>query len=280
MGLVGLAACAHVDPTPAPREAGPTFHLPDGRPLSLGDVGALAARHRFVVVGEVHDSPCDHQAQVLVLEALVQAGTLPVVALESVAVDQQEVLRRFSGRSLEPESLERALEWEATWGFPFELTEPLFAAARRHGLPLAALNLPRETIRQLGRNGLEGIAPALREQLPRLIPPPPAQVEALREVWRGHGASARGFDRFVLVQSAWDSQMAEQAIAWSRSLDRQVLILAGAGHVRYGWGIPHRLRTLLRGASVLTIVPAAGGEGGDLLFTCPMQPGRGDPSFW
>lgn len=199
-----MAACAHVHPTPA--EAGPAFHLADGRPLSLQEVGALAARHRFVVVGEVHDSPCDHQAQVAVLDALVQAGTRPVVALESVAVDRQEALDRFSSGSLEPDALEGALDWEAAWGFPFELTEPLFSATRRHGLPLAALNLPRETIRQLGRNGLEGIAPSLREQLPRLIPPPPAQVEALREVWRGHGASARGFDRFVLVQSAWDSQ--------------------------------------------------------------------------
>jgi uncharacterized iron-regulated protein len=272
----------------AQQEAGPAFHLPDGRPLSLEEVGALASRHRFVLVGEVHDSPCDHRAQVEVIDALVSAGTRPVVALESVAVDRQEALDRFASGAIDLQALERALDWEGTWGYPFELTAQVFTSARRHDLPLAALNLPNETIRQLGREGLEGISPPLREQLPRIVPPPPAQVNALREVWRGHGASARGFDRFVLVQSAWDSQMAERAIARSRALDRQVVILAGAGHVLHGWGIPHRLRTLLPGASVLTIVPASGGpsgtarpvgEGGDLLFTCPMQPGRGGASF-
>lgn len=276
---MGLVACAHVAPSGLDARTGPTFQRPDGAPLDLAEVGALAARHRFVVVGEVHDSPCDHQAQVEVVRALVEAGAHPVVGLESVSVDRQDVLDRFAARELPLDQLERSLDWPRTWGFPFELTAPLFALADRHGLPLAALNLSHGTIRRLGRDGLEGLPPAERAQLPRIVPPPPAQEAMLRSVWEAHGASARGFDRFTLVQSAWDSQMADQAIAWSRAHDRQVVVIAGAGHVRHGWGIPHRLRVLLPGTSVLTIVPLAGGEGGDLLFSCPMQPGRGSASL-
>lgn len=233
-----------------------------------------ATRHRFVVVGEVHDSPCHHAAQARILDLLAAAGTSPAVGMESVSVDRQEVLDRFHAGGVSVEGLGRALAWEETWGYHFSYSAPVFEAAARWGLPVVALNLPDEIVRQVGRQGLESLSPEARALLPRILPPPREQEATLREVWEAHGGTTgRGFDRFLLIQSLWDSQMAGAAIEASRRQDRQVVILAGGGHVRRGWGIPHRIRVLLPGAAVLEVMPWTGPgtdpSEADLFFDCP-----------
>lgn len=80
-------------------------------------------------------------------------------------------------------------------------------------------------------------------------------------------------ERFLAVQSAWDSKMAEAAVeAWDK-YERPLVILVGSGHVEHGWGIPSRLRGLDPGAGILTIAPWRGGEpvdplAADAFFHC------------
>ena len=88
-------------------------------------------------------------------------------------------------------------------------------------------------------------------------------------------ASAEGtarLERFLLIQSIWDSVMAEQAVKVRRSAGGPVVVLAGGGHVEKGYGIAHRLRVYDPGASVMTVMPYSGArpEGGaDLFFYSP-----------
>jgi hypothetical protein len=80
-------------------------------------------------------------------------------------------------------------------------------------------------------------------------------------------------ERFYLVQSIWDSKMAEQAVRLRKQFDWPVLVVAGAGHVEYGWGIAKRIRWFDPAARILTIVPWRGGEfdaeAGDVFFFSP-----------
>ena len=77
-------------------------------------------------------------------------------------------------------------------------------------------------------------------------------------------------DRFVLIQSLWDSTMAEQAVE-NRKFARQghiqgqplmprltMMILAGAGHVEYGYGIASRIKVLEPEARILLVMPFSG----------------------
>jgi uncharacterized iron-regulated protein len=71
------------------------------------------------------------------------------------------------------------------------------------------------------------------------------------------------FERFMLIQSLWDNTMAEQAREILRSREarrehrRPMVILAGGGHVEYGYGIAHRLRTIDPGARIVLVMPFA-----------------------
>ncbi len=87
-----------------------------------------------------------------------------------------------------------------------------------------------------------------------------AQPVPLRETTptkkpQGHGKIA--LQRFFKMQSVWDSFMAERAIALRSRYNRPVIILAGGGHVEYGYGIAYRLGKLDPKARVLLIMPFA-----------------------
>jgi len=247
------------------------FLLADGTPITAAQLAAATEGARYVLVGESHDSGCDHAAQAAVVRAL--AGREPVVGLEMVSTERQEVLDRFHRGAIGVDDLDGALAWRERWGLPFDLYRPIFEAAAEARLQVVALNVPREVARQVSQQGTAALPP----EVPELVPPLPEQEPMLRESFRAHGnGSEEAFERFVRVQSLWDTAMARAAIAWSHDLGRPVVILAGAGHVTNGWGIGHRLRHLDPGAGVAEVMPWRGTAPIDpaqaaLFFYCPAE---------
>lgn len=89
------------------------------------------------------------------------------------------------------------------------------------------------------------------------------------------------FERFLTVQSLWDTVMAENAVRVRSREGSPVVVLAGSGHVDYGWGIALRLAALDQGAEVLLVSPwrkhpaedPPSEDVGDVYFYCPLPPG-------
>ncbi|MGE4503986.1 MAG: ChaN family lipoprotein [Desulfovibrionaceae bacterium] len=258
------------------------FLSSSGERLSFHQALALAAGAEYVVLGEGHRNACDHDIQQRVARGLAEAGAKPgepgpAIGLEMVPANLQPVLDRFNAGEIAPEDLDRELDWNATWGYPYALFEPLFALAQERSLPVGALNVPRDTVRRLGEGGLESLTPEDREYVASsIIGQLPETVETLRAVFAMHEGlepSEERFERFVLVQSAWESTMAERAVALRERTGRPVLVLAGAGHVEGGDGIPRRIRLLDPGARVEAFVPVRDvydfAPGGQVAFYCP-----------
>ncbi|UZP66970.1 ChaN family lipoprotein [Desulfovibrio mangrovi] len=79
-------------------------------------------------------------------------------------------------------------------------------------------------------------------------------------------------DRFFLIQSLWDTAMAEQAIKAREETGNPVVILIGAGHVEFGWGMAHRIRKLRPESSVVFVTPWRGTE--------PVDPLEADMQYY
>jgi len=269
---------------PAAYEPG-QFLDAQGAPLDPAAVGEKAAGAAYVLIGESHPYPCDHLAQARVLEAMAQAGAPPVVGLEMVSLDRQDVLDRFNSGELGVDGLPAALDWDKTWGHPFEAYRPVFEAAKRLGLPLYALNAPREVARKAGKAGLKGLSPSERQGLPaRIIPVGAAQEAMLREIFDAHPFgkpkdAKAAWKSFLTVQALWDTTMAHRAVQARRLWDRPVAILAGGGHVERGWGIAARLAAIDPQGPRLLVMPWRGngqpdpGEA-DIFAYCPEPPRR------
>jgi uncharacterized iron-regulated protein len=242
----------------------------------------------YILVGEGHADVCSQEMTAALIKDLAKAGRTPVIGLEMVSVERQSILDRFNRGEIETADLEAELNWAKTWGYPFAAYAPVFEAARAAKAPLRALNLPRDVVRRAGTMGVDNLPSEDRVLLPETIVPPPAeQEEVLEQAFAFHleddtpeAERQKRLERFFLVQSLWDSTMAERAVEARQEFGSPVLILAGAGHVEFGWGIGHRLAILEPGASQISIMPWRGPrvgktgdarpEGADLYHYCPL----------
>ncbi|WP_285907695.1 ChaN family lipoprotein [Pseudodesulfovibrio pelocollis] len=255
----------------------------DGDRLSFDEVMALTRDTNYILLGENHPNVCDHTVQQRVLAAMAESDTPPVVGFEMVAADKQPVLDDFAAGIVEVDDLEAELEWSERWGYPFALFRGHFEIIRRHSLPVAGLNAPSAVTRKIARQGLDGLTPDEVAWLPAVIVPPADDqmplLDAVFELHQGRDSrdpeldEATRRERFLLVQSIWDSAMAEAAVALRRKYDWPVLVVAGGGHVEHGWGIARRIRQFDPGARILLLMPWRGGEfeadAADAFFFCP-----------
>ncbi|MGE4297737.1 MAG: ChaN family lipoprotein [Desulfovibrionaceae bacterium] len=282
--------------------------LPGGAPLDDAAMAALAGNAGYVLIGEGHTSACDHMVQTRLIRVLSLANTAaqpPILGMEMVATDAQPVLDRFNAGSLALADLRDALDWDTAWRHDWNGYEPIFALSREPGMPpVYALNLPSRVVRDVVRKGIEGIDLADLRYLPsQVVLPAEEQIASLQTVFgqhmamrAGHGnatrvhgnaeaapatdapadangsAPAPDLQRFLEVQSLWDSAMAEQAALLRTRFGVPVIIIAGSGHVEAGWGIAHRLETFDPTGTSFAIMPWRGGK--------PPEPGMADAFFY
>jgi uncharacterized iron-regulated protein len=249
-----------------------------GQPLSLKEVVAMTRGYDYILIGEGHRNPVDHKVQQALLEALSGNGDGLSLGLEMVGVDKQQELDDFCKGQVSLDKLPGELDWAKNWGYDFGLFRGLFAIAKRNGVPVAGLNVPSKVVRKITKDGLDGLDDGEKALLPgEIVPPATDQRAFLNAVMAMHrnkdAKDEKERERFYLVQSIWDSKMAEEAVRLRRQFDWPVLVVAGSGHVEYGWGIAKRIRWFDPAARILTIMPWRGGEfdaeAGDLFFYSP-----------
>ncbi|MFV0422682.1 ChaN family lipoprotein [Oleidesulfovibrio sp.] len=296
--------------TPPEREG--TLFMPDGSEASYLAFGQAARSHDYILLGEGHTSPCDHAVQARLLQVMVNMGMRPAVGLEMVPKDRQPVLDRFNkyealfhfgdaDELLTPENFAEAVDWKNVWGYPYSLYKPVFETAYRAGLPMYALNVPSEVVRKVGRQGVDSLDESERRWLPEtIIPPSQEQRDMLELMFKQHDAmrkstanatraakkidaqeaespadAKRGsMDRFFLVQSIWDTAMAQNAVDARKKHGGRVAVIVGSGHVEHGWGLAYRLGKLDPDAKVLLVMPwrataSIDPAEGDFFFYCP-----------
>jgi uncharacterized iron-regulated protein len=224
---------------------------------------------RVVFVGETHDRYDHHLSQLEVIRGLHARRGDIAIGMEFFQQPFQAALDDYVAGRIEERELLARTEYYERWRFDYRLYRPILQYAREHRIPLIALNLPTELTRKAGEVGLEGLDPDERAQVPAQIDRGNADYrERLRAIFEQHPQSDdQPFERWLDVQLLWDEGMAERA---SRYLTEHpggtLVVLAGAGHLVHGAGIPDRV-TRRSGARGVVILPADVG---------PAEPGLAD----
>lgn len=202
-----------------------------------------------VYLGENHNSAEDHQAQLKILKALHQENPKIAVAMEMFQRPFQDIIDQYLAGKITEAQLREQTEYDQRWGFAWEYYAPLLRFAKTHQLPVLALNTPTEVTRQAARFGLESLTIAQRQHIPPFSEIKTDNAEyrqMVREVYQQHHQAGHGnsesFERFFTAQVLWDETMAEKIADFVKNnSDYQVVVLAGRGHIVYGYGIPSRV---------------------------------------
>ncbi len=259
-GVLALAlasACAHgAKAPPGPGETfsdpGPlaqAWRLPsrcvkaDGTVLDETDFYRELTGVRAVYVAEQHSSPHDHAVQIQVIHGLFQQNSSMVIGLEMVKRPFQVWLDRYIAGEVDEDTLLEGTEWRRRWGFDFALYRPILTFARDHGIRVVALNIRDEITRQVAVGGIDSLSDEDRARLPEIDFSDREHRAMVRSVFDRHGGGGKmTFDNFYTAQLLWDETMATEVARVMNAPDAPavMVVLAGSGHVRHGYGIPNR----------------------------------------
>ncbi|HEY9807747.1 MAG TPA: ChaN family lipoprotein [Halomicronema sp.] len=209
----------------------------------------ILEKANVVYLGETHDSEADHKAQLQIIQQLHSKNPKIAIAMEMFQRPFQEVIDDYlAGKITEIEFFEKS-EYNKRWGFPWELYAPILRFAKANNLRVLALNTPTEVTQKVARGGLQGLTAQDRIYIPsnaEIRTDNEAYKNMAMEVFKQHSGAGHGnstnFDNFFLAQVLWDETMAETIANFAQNNpDYQMVVLAGKGHIVYGYGIPSRV---------------------------------------
>lgn len=222
------------------------YDTASGKKIDFKRIAAMADKTRWVLVGESHDNPWHHQAQAKVIEALVARGRDVIVGFEMFTRPIQPKLADFSMGWQTDEQFIKESEWKSQWGFDYLLYKPIFDMIRQHRLPMVGLNVPRDWVRRVGKDGYSALTADERAQLPGDLDLTNADHRNIfTALMGGHPMTGARGENIYSAQVLWDTGMADTAIKAmdQRKFDKRpvMVVLAGIGHVMYGQGIMYRI---------------------------------------
>ena len=197
---------------------------------------------QVVFVGELHDHAGHHRMQYEIIHSLEQRQQHLAIGLEMIQIDDQPTLDAWVAGNLEEPEL--VAMFNRNWSM-WPLYRDIFVLARERRIPLLALNISRDIIRQVARNGFDSLPSTKLEGLEGVTcTVDPAYEQFIRRALGEHGHNPTSFRYFCEAQLLWDTAMAKHLNDFlTRQPDYQVVVLAGSGH-SWKYGIPHQLTKL------------------------------------
>lgn len=211
----------------------------------MDSLAAAADGKRFVYLGESHTAAEHHKMQAAVIEALVRRGREVVVGFEMFTRPMQDRLNPWTLGWWSEEDFVREADWKGQWGFDYALYKPIFETVRQNRLRMAALNVPRDWVRRVGRQGASGLTDSERQEVPELDRTNRAHRSVFDALMGGHPPTGTQGENIYTAQVLWDTGMADSALKYldsnPASSKTVMVVIAGSGHVMYGQGINYRI---------------------------------------
>lgn len=215
----------------------------------------------IIFIGEYHTIKRHHQYQKNLIQDLWQTGMDLAVGMEMFQRYQQPSLDAWMSGHTDFDHLKYLL---GTYWNNIDDYKEILLMLRDLQIPLVALNAKDSLVKAVASKGIQGINEEQRKEIPKgaeVINPDNARL--LNMKLRVHKAfQHKGLDRIILAQSLRDQTMAQAIAAFMGSeagKGRKMLVIAGSGHINYGFGIPERTERLT-GATTRIALPTQSGE--------------------
>jgi len=196
---------------------------------------------RVIFVGESHVVMAHHRTQLRIIRALERQGVSLAVGMEMFPAVEQPSLDRWLAQRMSGEEFIDL--YYRNWRMPWPLYRDILLYARRQGIPIVGLNIPRDVAEKVARQGFAALTPAERKMLP---PDITCDVDSrymafIKEAYSFHAAGGASFLHFCEAQLIWNRGMATHVAFFLASQpQRSMVVICGAGHALKR-GIPAEL---------------------------------------
>ncbi|MFQ6758540.1 MAG: PDZ domain-containing protein [Deltaproteobacteria bacterium] len=243
----------------------PPMALALPKALSFAAITEQLGDKQVVYVGENHTRNEDHLLQLRVIRALFAQNPKLAIGMEMFSREAQPVLDRYVAGELNEREFLKQSEYFSKWGYDYRFYREIINFARRHRLPIVALNQEKAIVNKVFK---EGTAALTAEELAK-IPADrdltiPGYRERITEVFTmhgSHGGKPEQVNGFFQAQALWDETMAESVTSFlAAHPERRMVVLAGQGHTDKATAIPPRVARRLSAIRQAVILNSMGRE--------------------
>lgn len=214
-----------------------------------------------VIIGEHHTNIDGHRMQAKILDAIAATGQPFALGMEFLYVGDDAALAQYSAGKSSMSELLDAVGWFSGGNYSFEYYRPLLETCGKHKAPIYGLNIPRDWVRTVSRQGIDALKDDQRSYVGEVGPVDPRHKYIINQMMGGIGtAMPEMFEGMYRGQTTWDAAMAASILRAhkenaAKGTKRMIVVIVGSGHMAHGLAIPARLHAMDPSLTVRTIAP-------------------------
>jgi uncharacterized iron-regulated protein len=230
--------------------------LCDRQKISIASMVEEVKHTQIIFVGEIHDDPEHHEIQEQVIREVFGTGIPMAIGLEMFTAGSQPELDAWVEGRLDDKRFVSL--YALNWTEPLYLYAAIFQYARANRIPMVGINVPREIIQEVKRNGLQALSEEMRSNLPADIRCNVTgdYLAFMQQVNSRHNRNRDDISHFCEAMMLWNILMARNIADYlHRHPGTAMVVLAGVGHARKKWGIPEQLDGMAERYAYRVILP-------------------------
>ena len=234
-----------------PSQNGVQFTVPSGSYALKPNLDPLSSifpdltKQKVVFIGEQHNQFSNHLNQLKIIKAMVKAGEKVAIGMEMFQEPYQKYLDEYIAGKISEKEMLKKTEYFKRWKYNYHFYRPIILYAKKMGLPLVALNIEKEITKKVVREGIDSLDAAQKRRVPDSIDFSNTRYkDELRLIFSSHQSHTfKDFDEFYYAQLLWDETMAKNCARFlKKNPGYSMAVIAGNGHVMFGFGIPDRIK--------------------------------------
>lgn len=250
--------------------------------LDFTTITGMLADKKVVYVGETHNRNEDHILQLRVIRALHAQNPELAIGMEMFNHANQQALDDYINGAIDEKQFLKQSHYFETWRFDYRFYRDILNFARKHQIPLVALNLEKDIVSRVSKEGgMKALAGEEKEGIPgdRDLSLP-GYRDRISQAFSMHGAHGGGeqksdINNFLQAQALWDETMAESVVRYlAKNPQKRLVVVAGMGHTDKENAIPPRVARRLPNVKQAVVLNSQGSpvppEAADfVLFSLP-----------
>lgn len=202
--------------------------------VTMSQLATDAGKSDLILIGEAHDSKEHHEMQLALIRALWSKKVPFAIGLEMMESDSQQQLDDWTQGKMTEEVFKTV--FAGNWSLDWRLYRDIFTFARDNRIPMVGLNVPKEIITKVSRQGYASLTPEEMKNLPRGTtcdlnnPHTTFLAKSFKDVFK-HVTNGKVFSYFCEAQTLRNSGMAMNIAGYAKKYPGTKIIgLAGIWH--------------------------------------------------
>ncbi len=224
-----------------------------------------------IYIGENHKSFSNHAIQYQIIKGLREHGKDIAIGMEMFGRKYQKYIDEYIQERISEDEFLKKTHYFRQWRYDYHFYRPILRYARKYHIPVIGLNIDQKIIEKVARKGIDSLSEEEKRLLPESIDFTNLKYkDFLFRIYSMHAhGDIKNFQNFYQSQLLWDETMAETAADYIKAHpDKILVVLAGNGHLMYGYGIPDRVkrRVLVSQSIILQDEQLEKGKGDFFIF--------------